>query len=76
MQLVNVGPFWKKHPDVWPGVKRYIDRDSKDNILECWERNEEGIMVDVTEVERAKMELVKAQEALGALVEEDDDETY
>ena len=74
--MVNEGPFWEKHPDVYAGVTRYTDTDPKGHILECWERNEEGVMVDVTERERAKMELVKAQEALGALVEEDDDESY
>ncbi len=76
MQLVNSGPFWLTHSDVWPGVKRYIDTNAKGDIIECWERNDEGIMVDVTERERAKMELVKAQEAMAKLMMEDDDDVF
>ena len=59
--FVNEGPFWEKHPDVYPEVTRYIDTDEKGNILECWERNKEGIMVDVTAPEKARNELEKAQ---------------
>ena len=71
--FVNEGPFWEKHPDVYPEVIRYIDTDEKGNILECWERNKEGIMVDVTAREKARLELEKAQKEYERYVDEEDE---
>lgn len=71
--FLNIGPFWDKHPDVYPQVTRYIDTDCKGNILECWERNKEGVMVDVTERERARVELEKAQAEYERYNDEEDE---
>lgn len=71
--FLNIGPFWDLHPDVYPEVTRYTDTDEKGNILECWERNNEGVMVDVTERERARIELEKAQAEYESY---DDEEEY
>lgn len=71
--FVNTGDFWDKHPDVYPEVTRYIDTDEKGNILECWERNKEGVMVDVTERERARMDLEKAQKEYERYADEEDE---
>jgi hypothetical protein len=75
--FLNIGPFWDIHPDVYPDVTRYTDTDEKGNILECWERNNEGIMVDVTEREKARIELEKAQQEYEKFTEEDEfDDLY
>lgn len=71
--FLNKGPFWEKHPDVYPQVTRYIDTDEKGNILECWERNKEGIMVDVTAREKARIELEKAQKEYERYNDEEDE---
>lgn len=63
----NIGPFWKKHPDVYKSVTRFTDTDQKGNIIEAWERDENGVMVDVTARERARQELIRAQEACDKL---------
>lgn len=73
--FLNIGPFWDIHPDVYPDVTRYTDTDEKGNILECWERNKEGVMVDVTEREKARVELEKAQKEY-AKYEEFDEEDF
>lgn len=72
--IKNIGPFWDKHPDVWPGVKRYIDTDPRGNVRECWERNTEGVMVDVTAREQARVELIRATEELHRLKEDEDND--
>ena len=74
IKLNNIGPFWEKHPDVWPGVKRYIDTDPHGDVRECWERNTEGVMVDVTAREQARVEMLRATEALNKFVQEDEDD--
>ena len=62
--LINEGPFWDKHPDVYEGVIRYTDTDEHGSIREAWERDVNGVMVDVTEREKAYQELERAQEAM------------
>lgn len=72
----NTGPFWKKHPDVYKSVTRFTDTDQKGNIIEAWERDANGVMVDVTAREQARQELIRAQEACDklGLSEEDYDD--
>lgn len=74
--FVNIGPFWDLHPDVYPEVTRYIDTDEKGNILECWERDKEGVMIDVTARERARMDLEKAQKEYERYADIDEEELY
>lgn len=72
MTLVNTGEFWDKHPDVWPGVTRYIDTSEDGDILEVWERNRDGIMVDVTERERLRAKIVALQEEVDKYKEDEE----
>ena len=71
--IANEAEFMEKHPKIaedfnydltW--LKVYTDyKDGK--INERWERNKQGVLVDVTEREKAKDELMKAQEELHKL---------
>lgn len=63
----NIGPFWEKHPDVYRSVTRFTDTDQKGNIIEAWERDANGVMVDVTAREIARQELIRAREACAKL---------
>lgn len=69
-RFVNDGPFWDKHPDVFADVTRYSARDAKDNIIEAWERAEDGRMVDVTAREQTYQELERAQDAMNRFKED------
>ena len=72
MATVNNKDFIEKNPELakhlidkygdvdW--VKKYTDvKDGK--IVKAWERNKQGVLVDVTARERAKQELAAAYEA-------------
>ena len=72
-KFINEGPFWEKHPDVYPDVVRYTARDEHDNLLEAWERADDGLMVDVTDREKAYEELERAQDALAKFFDEEDE---
>lgn len=74
-RFINDGPFWDKHPDVWPLVTRY-ERTEKDHIVESWERGNDGRMHDVTKRDQLREELRNAQETIDALtgtIKEEDD---
>lgn len=62
--FVNEGPFFDKHPDVIKNITRFEATDLEGNIVESWERNESGVMVETTQRDRLREELVKAQEEL------------
>ena len=66
-KFVNTGPFWERHPDVWPGVVRFEVTDQKGNIVESWERNNEGVMIETTRRDKYREELREAQEQLKKL---------
>ena len=64
--------FEEAHPELMPtviktwgsvaGLRVYSDyKDGK--LTEMWERNEEGVLVDVTERELARIALEEAKEA-------------
>lgn len=76
--IVNTGEFWELHPDVWPGVKTYVDADPKGNIIEYWERDENGVMIDRTDYAQARLELARAQENYDNFMDKEDfdDEHY
>lgn len=62
--FVNKGPFFDKHPDVIKNITRFEAIDLEGNIVESWERNDKGVMVETTQRDRLREELVKAQEEL------------
>ena len=73
--MMNNSAFIEAHPELaerflnkegldW--IKKYTDyKDGK--INECWERNAEGELVDVTAKYKAYEELEEAQEALAII---------
>lgn len=71
--LRNVGPFWDKHPDVYPGVTSYIDTAPNGDIIEYWERDKDGVMVDHTAIAQARLELERAHEKAAKYITSEDD---
>ena len=58
------GAFYAKHPDIKGVVNKYTRTDINGNILEVWERDETGTLVDVTERVRLEREVQEAKKAL------------
>lgn len=74
--FVNEGPFFDLHPDVMKNLKRFESYDLAGNLIESWERNDKGEMIDVTKRDKLREEIIAAQEALDkfAAKEECEDE--
>lgn len=66
-RFVNDGPFFEAHPDVIPDVTSYQLTAMSGELLESWERWEDGRMHDVTERDRLLAEIATAQTALDKL---------
>lgn len=66
-KFINDGPFWELHSDVLPTVTRFEITDTKGHILESWERDKNGRMVETTKRDQAREELIAAQEAMNKL---------
>ena len=64
--FVNKGKFFDTHPGVIPNITRYERTDLAGKVIESWERNKNGVMVDVTERDKLYAEIEAAQEALEA----------
>ena len=71
--FVNEGAFFDTHPGVTTNVTRYERMDEEGNLVEVWERNDKGVMVDVTEVERLRIEIEAARSALNKIEEVKED---
>ena len=56
--------FFRKHPGVIPNVRRYEYTDGAGKILESWERNKDGILVETTERDKLYQEIADATEAI------------
>lgn len=69
--FVNTGEFFEKYPDVTPHVTRFERQDASGKIEESWERNEQGIMVNMTARDKLYEEIEAAQEALEDLREKE-----
>ena len=41
----NTGPFWEKHPDAYPDIVHYVEKNEKGEPIEVWGRDENGYMV-------------------------------
>lgn len=65
--FVNDGPFWDKYPDVWPDVRRYERFDTEGSLIESWERDTNGRMVEVTQRDKLREEILAAQEQIERL---------
>ena len=70
--FVNEGPFFDKHPDVIKNILRFEATDETGHIVESWERNSKGIMVETTKRDMLREELIAAQEAYDRLKEKED----
>lgn len=66
-KFINDGPFFEKYPDIYPDVTRYERRDIGENLIESWERGDDGRMHDVTKRDKLREEIVAAQETLNKL---------
>ena len=62
--FVNEGEFFDKHPDVIKNIIRFEATDIAGNIVESWERNDKGVMVETTKRDKLREELIAAQEEL------------
>lgn len=60
--FVNTGAFFEKHPDVIKDVTRFEQTDAEGHILESWERNKNGEMVETTERDLLRQKYIKAKE--------------
>lgn len=63
-RFINDGPFFEKYPDMYKDVTRYERFDVKGNILESWERGDDGRMHETTKRDKLREEIVAAQEVL------------
>ena len=72
-RFINDGPFFDKYPDIYPDVTRYERTNRKGNIIESWERGNDGRMHERTARDKAREELIAAQEELAKLEDKDDD---
>lgn len=72
--FINKGKFFDLHPDVIGDVTKFEKYDTDGNIVEAWERNEEGHMVDVTEKVKLLREIAEAEKALDKYIAEDVEE--
>lgn len=67
--FVNTGEFFDKNPGVTPWVTRYEAVSLNGDIIETWERDKNGVMVNVTARDKYRKELIEAQEELARLQE-------
>lgn len=72
-KFINNGPFFDKHPDIYPDVTRYEYTDEKGCVIETWERGKDGYMHETTKRDKAREELIAAQEALNKLEDKNND---
>ncbi len=70
-RFINDGPFFEKYPDVYPDVTRYEVTDTKGNIIESWERWNDGRMHETTARDKAREAIIAAEEALSKLEAKD-----
>lgn len=66
--FVNTGEFFDTHPGVIPHVTRYERVALNGDIIETWERDKNGVMVDVTQRDKYRKQLIEAQEELERLM--------
>ena len=67
VRFINDGPFFAKHPDVYPNVTRFEQRDMSGEIVESWERGEDGRMHETTQRDILRAKIIEAEETLAKL---------
>ena len=72
-KFINDGPFFEKYPDIYLDVTRYEETNAKGFIIESWERGSDGRMHETTLRDKAREELIAAQEQLEQLEDKNDD---
>ena len=73
-KFINDGPFFEKYQDVYPDVTRYEKTDVKGNIIESWERANNGRMVETTQRDKLREEIVAAEEQLAKLEDKNNED--
>lgn len=66
-KFINDGLFFEAHPDVYPDVTRYERTDAKGNIIESWERGDDGRMRETTKRDKLREEIIAAEEQIAKL---------
>lgn len=61
-KFINDGPLFEKYPDLYPLVTRYERTDVRGNIVESWERFDDGRMHEVTQRDKLREELRRLAE--------------
>lgn len=71
--FVNDGPFFEKYPDVYEDVRRYERFDTKGQLIESWERGDDGRMHETTQRDKLREEIIAAQEQIERLEDKSDE---
>lgn len=66
-KFINDGPFFEKYPGIYPDVTRYERTDAEGNIIESWERGDDGRMHNTTKRDKLREEIVAAEEQIAKL---------
>lgn len=72
-KFVNDGPFFEKYPDIFPDVTRYERTDADGELIESWERGEDGRMHDVTQRDILQAKILATKKELAKLEEKIDE---
>lgn len=69
-KFINDGPFFDKYPDVFPDVTRYERTGTDGELIESWERGDDGRMHNVTKRDILKTQILAAEKELAKLEDE------
>ena len=69
-KFINDGPFFEKYPDVFPDVTRYERTAMNGELVESWERGDDGRMHDVTQRDILQAKILAAEKELAKLEDE------
>lgn len=72
-RFINDGPFFEKYRDITPNVTRFERTDSDGDIIESWERGDDGRMHETTERDKLREEIIAAQEQIAKLEGKNDE---
>lgn len=67
--FINEGEFFDTHPGVIPNITRFEATDGAGKLIESWERDKNGVMVNTTKRDKLYAELIEAQEQINKLKE-------
>ena len=72
-KFINDGPFFEKYPDVFTNVTRYEKTGMNGELIESWERGDDGRMHDVTQRDILQAKILAAKTELAKLEEKTND---